>query len=257
VSIQTSPESVPSVPAWFGEMTLLARHLEQQGVIQAVNERVRFARRRFGQYEVIDFFAVVLGYAVSGEPTLEAFYKRLHPLGSAFMALFGRKELPHRSTLSRFLAAFDQASVEVLRSLFIEDLLTRPSMTEQPGGLWDRAGDYWLAFDVDGTRSAARQRAVPKTADLPAAGRRMEQVCAPGYTGRKRGEVVRTRTTVLQSHTHEWLGTFSASGNGDYRGELLRAREVILSYLKAKQIPPSQAIMRLDGLYGNGCVVEN
>ena len=257
VSIQTSAESVPSVPAWFGEVSLMARHLEQQGVLQAVNERVRFARRRFGQYEVIDFFAVVLGYAVSGEPTLEAFYKRLQPYGSAFMALFGRKSLPHRSTLSRFLTAFDQASVEALRALFLEDLLARPQTSEQPGGLWDRQGNHWLVFDVDGTRSAARQRAIPQTADLPAAARRMDKVCAPGYTGRKRGEVVRTRTTVLQSHTHEWLGTFSGSGNGDYRGELLRVREVIQCYLKARQIPPSQAIMRLDGAYGNGCIVDD
>jgi hypothetical protein len=257
VSIQTSAECVPSVPAWFGEVTLIARHLEQQGVLQAVNERVRLARRRFGQYEVIDFFAVVLGYAVSGEPTLETFFKRLQPFGSAFMALFGRKVLPHRSTLSRFLGTFGQASVEALRRLFLEDLLARPQTSEQPGGLWDRTGGYWVVFDVDGTRSVARQRALPKTADLPTAGRRMDKVCAPGYTGRKRGEVVRTRTTVLQSHTHEWLGTFAGSGNGDYRGELLRARDVICSYLQARQIPPSQAIMRLDGAYGNGCIVDD
>jgi hypothetical protein len=75
----------------------------------------------------------------------------------------------------------------------------------------------------------------------------MDKVCALGYTGRKRGEVVRTRTTVLQSHTHEFLGTFSGSGNGDYRGELLRASEVI-ALSGSQTIPPSQAIMRLDGL---------
>ena len=257
VSIQTLAESVPSVPAWFGEVTLIVRHLEQQGVLNAVSEKVRFARRRFGHYEVIDFFAVVLGYAISGEETLEAFYKRLQPFGSAFMALFGRDRLPHRSTLSRFLAALEQASVEVLRTLFEEDLLARPLSNEKPGGLCDRQGTYWLVFDVDGTRSAARQRALPKTADLPCAARRMDKVCAPGYTGRRRGEVVRTRTTVLQSHTHEFLGTFSGSGNGDYRGELLRASAVMRAYVAAKQIPPSQAIMRLDGLYGNGCVVQD
>jgi hypothetical protein len=45
-----------------------------------------------------------------------------------------------------------------------------------------------------------------------------------GWTGgRKRGEVVRTRTTVLQAHTHQWLCTFSDAGNGDHRGDLLRA----------------------------------
>jgi hypothetical protein len=42
------------------------------------------------------------------------------------MALFGRNLLPHRSTLSRFLAALDQASVEALASRSAqEDLLAR------------------------------------------------------------------------------------------------------------------------------------
>jgi hypothetical protein len=33
-------------------------------------------RRRFGHYEVIDFLAILFGYAISGERTLEAFYPR-------------------------------------------------------------------------------------------------------------------------------------------------------------------------------------
>src|SRR5215469_6935645 len=92
-----------------------------------------------------------------------------------------------------------------------------------PGGLWDRMGREWLVFDVDGTREAARQRALPQTPDRPVAQRRLRPLCAPGYLGRKRGEVVRTRTTVLQAHTYQWLGTFGHAGNGDYRGELRRA----------------------------------
>ena len=78
-------------------------------------------------------------------------------------------------------------------------------------------------IDVDGTRQAARQRALPQTEDLPPPHRRLDQVCAPGYQGRKRGEVVRTRTVVLQAHTQQFLGTFGGPGNGDYRGELRRA----------------------------------
>ena len=62
--------------------------------------RSRFARRRFGRYEVIDFVAVLFGYAISGERTLEAFYEHLHPYAAVFMALFGRERLPARSTLS-------------------------------------------------------------------------------------------------------------------------------------------------------------
>jgi hypothetical protein len=257
VTIQTSSESVPSVPAWFGEVSIMAHHLTHLGVLAALCERVRFARRRFGQYEVIDFFAVLIGYGISGEGTLETFYERLLPFASAFMGLFGRKLLPHRSTLSRFLAALDVATVEALRALFLEDVLARPLTDEPPGGLWDRQGTYWLMLDVDGTRQAARQRAVPQTADLPGVQRRLDKVCAPGYLGRKRGDVVRTRTTLLQSHTQQWLGTFSGTGNGDYRGELLRTGEAIRAYLTAQHVPFAQGIVRLDGQYGNGAVVAD
>jgi hypothetical protein len=136
---------------------------------------VRFARRRFGHYDLIDFVAVLLGYAISGERTLKAFYERLQPFAAPFMALFGRERLPHRSTLSRFLAALNQPVVEALRTVFLEDLVARPlEKEEKAGGLWDWQGTHWLAFDVDGTRQAARQRALPCTPDLPPAQRRQE-----------------------------------------------------------------------------------
>jgi hypothetical protein len=61
VQIQTSPESVASPPSWFGEVVLRAAHLRQQGILSQISERVRFARRRFGHDEVIDFLAVLAG----------------------------------------------------------------------------------------------------------------------------------------------------------------------------------------------------
>src|SRR5256885_1478898 len=256
VTIQTSEPSVPSIPDWFGEITLLAHHLQHQGVLAAIEEQVRFARRRFGRYEVIDFLAVLFGYAVSGERTLEAFYERLQPWADAFMALFGRDRLPARATLSRFLAALDQIAVESLRTLFLKDLLARPlGKEEQSGGLFDRQGDHYLVFDVDGTREAARQRALPQTADRPAPQRRLRPLCAPGYTGRKRGEVVRTRTTILQAHTHQWLGSFGNAGNGQYREELRRAVAAIQRYAKVHAQLVERVLVRLDGQYGNGAIL--
>src|SRR5256885_12585599 len=120
VIIQISSESVPSPPGWLGEVVLLVEHLRKQGVLAAIEERVRFARRRFGHYEVIDFLAVLFGYAISGERTLEAFYERLAPFAETFMALFNREQLPARSTLSRFLAALTETPVEALRTLFLK-----------------------------------------------------------------------------------------------------------------------------------------
>src|SRR6266581_2778121 len=102
-----------------------AQILSQTGILPAIAERVRFARARMGSYDLIDFVVVLIGYPLSGEPTLRAFYDRLHPFSEVFMALFGRHHLPSPSALSRFLAALDQASVESLRTLFQEDLLAR------------------------------------------------------------------------------------------------------------------------------------
>ena len=259
VSIHTSPQSVPSLPSWFGEVSIVAHYLTQLGILEALSQHVHFARRRFGHYEVIDFVAVLIGYALSGERTLHTFYERLSPFATAFMALFGRARLPHRSTLSRFLAAIDRPAVEAMRARFEKDLLARPLVQDDAayGGLWDRQGKQWVVFDVDGTRQAARQRALPRLSELPAAQRRFEEVCAPGYLGRKRGEVVRTRTTVLQAHTHQWMGTFGNAGNGDYRGELRQAVQVISAYLQVQAVPLSQAVVRLDGQYGNGAIVAD
>ena len=124
VRIQIMPESKPSTPSWMGEVAAFAQVLTHTGILKKIQEHVRFARARFGQYDLIDFVAVLIGSVLSGEPTLLSFYERLVPCAEPFMALFGRNLLPHRSTLSRFLAALDQASVEALRTLFHKDLLS-------------------------------------------------------------------------------------------------------------------------------------
>jgi hypothetical protein len=186
VRIGISPHAVPSTPSWFGEVAAFAQVLEQTGILKAIQDQVRFARPALGSHDLIDFVAVLIGYALSGEPTLLAFYERLLPEASPFMALFGRNQLPHRSTLSRFLAALDQTPVEVLRVRFQEDLLAR-KLFPSPGGLFDRTGEQWIVVDVDGTRQAARKLALPQLESLPAPHRRFDQVCAKGVSGAQTG----------------------------------------------------------------------
>ena len=242
----------------FEEVTLMAAYLRKLGILTNIAERVHFARRRFGRYEVIDFLAVLFGYAISGERTLEAFYQRLQPFAVPFMALFERDRLPSRSALSRFLAALSQAPVDALRTLFLDDLLSRPLLPDkQTGGLADRVGNVWLVFDIDGTREAARQRALPQGEDLPPPFRRLDEVCAPGYKGRKRGQVVRTRTVISQAHSYQWLGSFGNRGNGRYREELREGLSAITRYLTAHQLPQERALLRLDGQYGTGAVLSD
>jgi hypothetical protein len=63
LSIQASPEPISAVPPWFGEVALVSHYLTHLGMLTTLSNRVRFARKRFGTYEVIDFVAVLIGYA--------------------------------------------------------------------------------------------------------------------------------------------------------------------------------------------------
>ncbi len=46
MKIQTTSESNPSTPAWFGEVVLLSSFLRKHGVLSKISEQVRFARVR-------------------------------------------------------------------------------------------------------------------------------------------------------------------------------------------------------------------
>jgi hypothetical protein len=140
VQIQVDPTNSPSTPPWFGEVAVVAHALQRYGILKAIEERVRFVRARMGKYELIDFVAMLIGYAVSGEPTLRAFCERVQPFASEFMALFGRADFPTPPTLSRYLAVLDQPCVEALRTLFLEDLLARTPFGTPKGGSVGSAG---------------------------------------------------------------------------------------------------------------------
>lgn len=254
IEVHTTPLDRPSVPAWFAEVVILARHLATTGLLEAFANQVRLRRGRFGTYESTDFLALLVGYAISGERTLADFFERVEPFEAAFMALFGRRCLPHRSSLSRFLANLDRPCLEAFRTLF-EQRFAEGWTNDSIGGIFDRQGRRYIVFDVDATRQAARQRALPCDPMLPTARRRLDAVCAPGYQGRKRGEVVRTRTTTLQMHTRQWIGTYGGKGNGDYRGELASALQAITTYLKHFAFPSEVALVRLDGQYGDAAVI--
>ena len=70
---------------------MIARHLATEGQLEAFAHQVRLVRGRFRTYEPIDFLALLIGYAISGERTLADFFERVEPFESAFMALFGRR----------------------------------------------------------------------------------------------------------------------------------------------------------------------
>jgi len=163
VTIQTSERSVPSIPSWFGEVAAFAQVLSHTGRLKAIAEQMHFARARFGHYDLIDFVVVLIGYILSGEPTLLADLTSgwLRSPDHIWRFLAATACLIARPCLV-FAARLDQTCVEALRTLFQKDLLARKPFPS-PGGLFDRTDGQWSVIDVDGTRQTARQRALPYT----------------------------------------------------------------------------------------------
>jgi hypothetical protein len=80
VEVYTSPVDRPSVPPWFAEVVIIVQYLTTKGQLDAFAHQMRLVRGRFGTYEPLDFLALLLGYAISGERTLADFFERLAPL---------------------------------------------------------------------------------------------------------------------------------------------------------------------------------
>lgn len=137
-------------------------------------------------------------------------------------------------------------SFEAFRTLFAQLSFPEGWTTETVGGIFDRQRHRYIVFDVDATRQAARQRAFPCDSALPPAKRRLDAVCAPGYKGRKRDEVVRARTTALQMHTRQWVGTSA----GRRIGNVLEFLCTLEASSHSQELSLRAAILITNGIIG-------
>jgi hypothetical protein len=257
IEVQTTSENCFAVPAWFrSRRHHCALPGEERANFRLCASLVRLVGGRFGMDEPIDFLARLFGYAISGERTLADFFERVAPLETAFMALFGRRCLPHWSSLSRWSS---RCRSSLLRS--VPHALPAAYLRAMPGPRKLLAassigrGAETPVFDVDARRQAAGQRALPCDPALPAARRRLDGVCAAADPWRKRGEVVRTRTRAFQMHTRQWDGTYAGRGKGDSRGELASALQAITTYVKHVAFLPQMALVRRAGQYADATVI--
>lgn len=251
VSLKATQDSQPVPPPWFAQATVLATWFWKTAVVLAIQKNILVPRGRSGRFTTTDLLLAVLLYAVSNEHSLKDFFIAATPWRTHLAGLWNREVQPSRSAFSRFLADVPDDAVASLRALFFQNLLQHGLQGPLIGGVSDRSGRRHIVFDVDGTRQAARQRSLVAGADYPPARRRFDTVCRPGYTGRKRGEVVRTRSVAQQAHSREWLGTWGAPGNGEGWADLVRAGVCIGDYMDHHSLPRSVAVVRLDGLYGH------
>ncbi len=250
VLLLANPEPQLTPPPWLAEAILIAQLWSSSGLLKQLQDSVQVPRGRAGTYEVCDFILLLLAYSVSHEHSLKDFRTRLSPYVGPLASLWERASLPSASALSRFLADVDKDSLKALGQLLFQDLLGHGIGGEGMGGLLDRLGQRHLLFDIDATVESIRQRSLVSGEDRPPPRRRRSRACAPGYKGRKRGELVHSRVVVQQAHSREWLGSFGTPGNSDLWGNLRRAGSQILQYLKSHGLEAYQGLVRQDGAYG-------
>jgi hypothetical protein len=106
-------------------------------------------------------------------------------------------------------------------------------------------------FDVDPTITALRHRALPVSDDLPEACRRSEDTGAPGYKGRKRGDIVFRQATVQHVGSGGWVHAQLAPGNADSVGDFARCLDSIVETCERIDHPHARVLVRMDGEHGN------
>jgi len=249
--IETSPEAAPTPPPWFAGAVLTLRTLHASPLWIALCSKMNVPRGRTGHYVAIDFILTLLTFAVSDAANLREMYAQLLPVIVALPAVWSRGQMPSRSALSRFLRAVTPSHVTALAAHLLDDLIDSGIPADLAGGLYDRDGARNILFDDDGTYHGARQRELADDDARPPPVRRAAALFAKGYNGgSRRVDVTRTRTVLMQAHTQEWLGGWSAPGNGHPFAQIEDACAAVVRYLTARGMSVAQGLLRLDGLYG-------
>jgi len=259
VKIQTTAESNPSPPSWFGEVVLLAVHLCQHDVLTKIAERVRFARRRFGRYEVIDFLAILFGYAISGERTLETFYERLQPFAVPFMAGAGAGSAPLSfSALALFSGTHpgaDRSAAHTLSRRFAESPTHARQANGKPGGSNRQGlGGHRSRRHAGGgqtTGLASDRRAAPA---LIYGWMTCAPLATPGASVGKWCGRAPSSARLIPTSGSAVLGT---KATGETLEELRKALSAITRYLAAHQLPKERTLLHIFGQYGTGAILSD
>ena len=234
------------IPDLLTEGACLLVDLHNRGLVAGVGERLHV--RRQGGYCGLDGWLVLFVYYASGACCgVKGFWTTLGRHAERLAALAGRSRLPSPSALSRLL---ERVEYDLLRPV-AGWLLAGVAEIDAVLRTYDALGQDWHVFDIDPTVTTLRQRALPEGDDLPEPLRRAEQTGAPGYSGRKRGDLQFRRVTVQHAGSGAWVHAHLSPGNGEGVADLGRALDTIVETSRRLGHPRSRVLGRLDGEYGN------
>jgi len=251
VNVTFSSADHARIPDILTEGAAVVMRLRDCGVLDIVSERLRI--RRQGGYPAIDVFLLLWLYLSAGVAVrLKSFWPMLRPCAEGIAALAGRSSLPSPSAASR---ALDRVELNLLRPVadgLLADVSGIDEVLRHPATLFRSArGDGWRVFDMDPKVITLHHRALPDIEDLPEAERRSLDTGAPGYSGRKRGDIQFQEVPVMDAGAGLWLHVHLSRGNGEGVADLELALDSIVATCRRLDHPLDRSFVRLDGAHGN------
>ena len=242
---------ITPIPDMFAEAATLLEVLRRRGVVRVVGDVLHI--RRQGGYCGLDIWVLLLTLFTTGAVLgVKPLWEKLRPCARQIAALAGRKGLASPAAVSRALEAVETSLVRPVAFQLLVVLTDIGEVMRHPAAqTYDAQGRGWHVFDLDWTVTGLRQRALPAHEDLPEPRRRAEDTGAPGYMGRKRGELRCGRMAVQHAGSSAWVHEHLAPGNGEGVADLALALDSVVVACEHLGRPTSRALVRMDGEFGH------
>jgi hypothetical protein len=236
------------LPDCFAEAVLVVDELRRGGLIEAIASLFLLARRG-GSLLGVELFILLLTMWASGKAGQRRVCEAGKWSGSALAGALGLSRWATQSVMSMALAAAPKEAVRKFVSWLLGvEALSLQEVIQAPSSLhYDTLGHAWLVGASDGRVVAFRQRALPEGPTLPEGRRRRAGVAAPGYTGRKRGEVQLHQTLLQQLGTGLYFDVQLSPGNGEHHAEVEAMAQRLAQVARTVGFPSSNVLLLLDG----------
>lgn len=240
------------LPQEYVEFAVFVESLRTSGVLVELEHHV--LQRRAGAYELVDLVLFLVAFFAAGSKagSLADFAASSAAYGNELASIGGRARWMTQASVSRALAAVgdDTARHIAQRLLTMSRGTVLNAELCDAVGYRDGAGVPWRVLHWDTKVDPVRHRALPEGGDLPPGIRVSTDLCAPGYGGRKRGEVMFARSIVSDATTSLWVHMDLNSGSGSTTEQVRRAVADVTQYLGHCPAELERTVLVCDGVSG-------
>ncbi|MFW6053285.1 MAG: hypothetical protein ACOC9J_00570 [Persicimonas sp.] len=255
ISVVISEDADPTrLPDWASLFVLVCQHLAEEFEFEELEAQARVSRRG-GSYTGLDVVMFLLAYfccafVEGGKPKggLRGFSRRCQPYKDQLAAICGRDRWPSSASISRFLKVVDKDCVAGFMRWSLGQNSSADDLLGDDQVVWkDGQGDGLHVIDWDPRAHMLRQRSLPKGEDRPQPRRRSDGLGAPGYPGRKRGEVRSTRGLLVHEGAAQVVASYLQKGNGAMSSGLDGIEAGLEDFWQHSLCTAQQTLVRIDG----------